>query len=427
MRRRTIVIVAVLGVLVLLGGGGALAWWVANRPADDIRNADAPFVSEDEPAPSIAEPAEPSGKKGRRTRRVGLPWPVYGRTPERTRDARDLTGVAPPYRLVWKHDRSEFLEFPPSYADGVLYLGTNSGNVVAYNVFTGRVLWRKRFDGVRNEPAVAGRRIFFTGWDGHVTALHRGTGAVAWRRAFPGGHIESSAVVVDGLVLTGANDGTVRALDARSGRVRWSFRADGAVKASLAVHDGRAYFGDYAGVMYAVRVRDGRLVWRTQSSGLASGFSAGRFYGSPAVAYGRVYAGNTDGKVYSFVAGDGQIAWSTSLGAGWVYSSPAVSDGRVFATGIDGKIVALHARSGSLLWERRMARRTLSSPTVIGRLVYAADLGTPGHKGTLYAWNPGTGKGVWQFPDGKYSSVIVAAGRLVVAGFSTLYVLRPRG
>ena len=39
--------------------------------------------------------------------------------------------------------------------------------------------------------------------------------------------------------------------------------------------------------------------------------------------------------------------------------------------------------------------------------------------------NPRTGRVVWTFPDGKYHSVIAAAGRLVLAGASQLYVLKP--
>ena len=33
---------------------------------------------------------------------------------------------------------------------------------------------------------------------------------------------------------------------------------------------------------------------------------------------------------------------------------------------------------------------------------------------------------MWQFSDGKYATPIAAAGRLVVAGATHVYVLRPR-
>ena len=68
----------------------------------------------------------------------------------------------------------------------------------------------------------------------------------------------------------------------------------------------------------------------------------------------------------------------------------------------------------------------LASPVVIGRYVYVADLGpTPGAKGRLLAYNPINGRLEWQFIDGKYATPIAAAGRLVVAGATHVYVLRP--
>jgi outer membrane protein assembly factor BamB len=60
-------------------------------------------------------------------------------------------------------------------------------------------------------------------------------------------------------------------------------------------------------------------------------------------------------------------------------------------------------------------------------LLYVSDLGNDrgAAHGHVYAINPGTGKVVWRFNDGKYHSVIAAAGRLIVAGAIHLYALKP--
>jgi len=50
--------------------------------------------------------------------------------------------------------------------------------------------------------------------------------------------------------------------------------------------------------------------------------------------------------------------------------------------------------------------------------------GSPGH---TYAFNPGNGHIVWRYHDGEYHGPIVAAGRLVIAGLSTLHVLHHKG
>jgi outer membrane protein assembly factor BamB len=175
-----------------------------------------------------------------------------------------------------------------------------------------------------------------------------------------------------------------------------------------------------------VRASDGHVIWTVQTHGLASGFSAGNFYSSPAVRYGRVYIGNTDNKVYSFSAATGQIAWTYTMPY-WAYGSPGVADGRVYATSFDGTVVALGARDGHLIWRRKLRHGTLSSPTIVGKLVYVADLGpSRGAGGSMYAFDARTGRLRWRFHDGKYSGVIVAGNHLVAPGFTHLYIFRPK-
>src|SRR5439155_5214226 len=156
----------------------------------------------------------------------GPPWPIYGRVETRTRDASDLTSVKPPFGGVWDMKQHALLEFPPSYANGVLYLGRDDGWVLAINLYTRKVLWRHRFPPVPDQPALWHNLVIFGTFDqpGSVVAVNKDTGKVRWRRRLTD-QVESSMVVSDGKVFTGCNDGMVRALSARTGRVVWSYRA----------------------------------------------------------------------------------------------------------------------------------------------------------------------------------------------------------
>jgi outer membrane protein assembly factor BamB len=421
MRRKTWALSA-LAASVLVAGGAGAAWWVVHQRTGDIhRGADLPFT------PSTSEPTTSTsgGHRKHHGRDPGPAWPVYGRTLTRTRDASDITDVAPPYRNEWK-DGTGFLEYPPSYRDGVLYLASNNGFVSARTVNRGKVLWSFHIrDGVTGEPAVAGNRVFVGGRDDVVYAFGARTGHVVWTRRVSN-EIESSPAFGGGRLYMSDIGGHVRALDMRTGRVLWTFTASGPVKHGPALAGGRLFFGDYAGVMYCISAATGRLIWRTATHGLASGFSSGNFYSTPAVAYGRVYIGNTDNKVYAFEAGDGQIAWTYTMPY-WAYGSPGVAAGRVYATSYDGTFAALSARTGRLLWKHKLPYKTTASPTVIGRLVYVGDLGAGGSAhGHLTAFDAVTGRKRWFFNDGKYSTVIAADGRLIVAGVSHLYALLPR-
>src|SRR5580704_6281184 len=69
--------------------------------------------------------------------------------------------------------------------------------------------------------------------------------------------------VVGGRVFTGSNDGTVYALDARSGCLYWTYQAKAMVRNAVVVGPGaRAYFGDLESNVYAVDANTGTLIWQ---------------------------------------------------------------------------------------------------------------------------------------------------------------------
>ena len=425
MRGRRLWIVIGVVCLVLAGSGAALAYWIVKRPVADIHHNDAPFTPSTEP--TTTTPPPPTSSTGTHVVSWGIPWPMYGFNAQRTRDAAELTSIRPPYATDWKVAQHALLEFPPSYAKGSLYLGRDDGWVIAYRLKDGHVRWKRRFTEVLNEPAYDRGRIYFGTWDkgggGRIIALNAANGKMIWQHQ-AGQPVESSMLVVNGVVYSGGNNGTVRALNAVTGKQVWTFQASGAVKDSVAYSGGRVFFGTYGGHMYALKASNGHQLWKTSTSGLAGGFASGNFYSTPAVAYGRVYIGNTDHKLYSFVASTGEIAWTETMPS-WAYGSPGVSGGRVFEASYDGTVTAFRARNGTPLWTHHLPYRSLGSSTVIGDLVYVADLGPSNSNGNLYAFNVGNGKMKWEFHDGKYHPVIAADGHLVVAGNATLYVMRP--
>src|SRR5919108_572904 len=73
-----------------------------------------------------------------------------------------------------------------------------------------------------------------------------------WRR---------STAVWHQLVLVGSYSRRFFALDAATGRVRWSFAANGPISGASSVVDGVVYFSTFAHRTYALNARTGRLLW----------------------------------------------------------------------------------------------------------------------------------------------------------------------
>lgn len=337
-------------------------------------------------------------------------WPVYGRSARRTSDAADLD-VGVPRRRTWAR-RIGIMEFPPSYCDGVLYVNNQHGDTFAINARNAKTIWKRRTARIYDStPAISGDRIFVGSFEpATVQALDRATGRRLWTlRA--GGPVESSPVVVDGIVYATSKDRRVYALDEATGRVRWAFRTGGEVKDSPSVNDGMVYVGNYAAEVFALDARTGRVRWRRAVGGVRGD----RIYASIPIGRTLVFAATVRGAIHAFDARNGETRWQTEI-PGYVYATPALSDGRLFVGNYQGEIHAFDTRSGRSLWKRTLGGTFSGSPTVIGRNVYVSSL-----SGTrTWALDARTGRTRWEHADGRYVSGIATSDALYMSMGSTL-------
>ena len=426
-------IVLVLGIALVLMVSAAAAF-VVTRQEGDVSNPDVEFRAEPSATPDAeVEPDEPGKKKSDPVDR--FIWSHYGYTRDRRRYLPLKKPLRPPFREVWQFQGNVLLEFPPVIGGRRLYLLNDSGVLYGIDKHTGRKLWKRKLGALAAaSPAYSGGVVYVVLLQrtregsgsrvGRVVALDGKTGKIRWSKQLAS-RSESSPLVDGGRLYFGSENGTVYAMDADDGDVRWRYKAGGAVKGGLALADGKLYFGDYGGRAYALRQSNGGLVWRASTSGGRFGLSGGNFYSTPAVAYGRVYMGNTDGRMYSFSAASGKLAWSKSTGA-YVYASPAVASvpgGRplVYFGSYNGRFYALDARSGAERWSRGGNGRISGGATVIGDVVYYADLG----KKRTIGLDARNGSKLFEHERGSYNPVVSDGETIYLVGYHAMYALRP--
>jgi outer membrane protein assembly factor BamB len=374
------------------------------------------FVTTAEPKP----PPPPTAVK--------IPWPMYGFDAARRRAPAGIH-IRPPYRPIWGFRARSLVEFPPVIGYRLLFFANGKGTLFAIRTGRGREVWTYNTNRcTAATPAVADQTVYMTfmnrppcntsrsGIDGLVVALDAFTGKVRWRKTI--GPSESSPAVVGGVVYVGDWNGKVYAFNARTGRLRWTFSADGKIKDGIAVTGGRAYFGTYAHHVYALRARTGKQVWRASAQQRLGPLAT--FYSTPAVAYGRVYIGGTDGKVYSFGASSGKLRWSHGTG-GYVYASPAVWQRRVYAGSFDDNLYCFDAATGNVMWTFKANGNISGSPVVLDGIVYFSSLGQ-----RTYALNAVSGKLLWSFPQGKYAGVVSDGKRVYLTGYGRVLGLVER-
>jgi outer membrane protein assembly factor BamB len=406
--RRRLVVAGGAG-LVVVAGVALVAYLVLKRPGD-VSNLDASFEQQKRIVKTVD-------------------WPLYGHDRERTRYLPAKHLDPPLGSSLWSFQAGKLLEFQPIVVKGRIYFMDKDGMFYALDTARGRIQWKRKIGSLNaSSPAYWRGRLFAVNLEPEQAVAirpHPHGSEVLWRHPLPG-RSESSPLVHGGKVIFGCESGDIFALDAKTGKTRWSVHTGGAVKGALALDNGTLFADNYAGEVWALDAGNGRVKWtaHTQGGGFLRGGGA---YSTPAVAWGRVYLGGLDGRVYSFVEKTGALAWSHSTGAE-VYPSPAVAETphsppTVYLGSQDKHFYALDARTGAVRWDRSVGGIVLGSSSVVGETVYVSVIGP--NIGT-FGYDVETGKKVFYNDQGEYNPVISDGKKIYLTGTSTIRAFKPK-
>lgn len=339
-------------------------------------------------------------------RPADLDWPTYGYDAARTgaAPADDLPPIDADARRFSATGASPAgggsVEAPPVVDDGVAYLAGDV-RVEARRVGSGERVWAADPGGsVDTSPALGCGAVFVAGLNATV-AYSRADGAELWRTEGPGGGRGgpgSPALVDDTLYVPGAG---LAALDAESGRERWSAAASGSIH-GVAVAD-RPYVGvgSNGGGGVAAFTTAGETWWETTEG-------VGPVYAPPAVADGTVYAASKAGRLVALDAADGSVRWRRPLD-GSVYQPAAVADGTVVVGAGNGRLArAFDAATGAEQWSFETGA-SKAAPAFLGDRVLVSGANTG-----VWALDAATGETLWYSGElGDVGSApVVADGRL---------------
>ncbi len=377
---------------------------------------------------------------------VGVAQAAPGATGDRCqfRNGPDHLGVQPGPApagidgMAWKVALSAPIIASPTLCDGMIYVGARDGRFHAIDSATGKDRWRFAADApVTASAAVAGGLAYFQSDAGTIYAVRVADGTLVWKRATgaalpfmnykPGvdfwDYWASSPLYADGAIYIGGGDGVVRALDARTGAVIWTYATRGRVRATPATDGRRIYVGSFDGAMYALDRTDGKLAWSFQTEG-NSDFKIGSIQSSAAVADGLVLFGSRDYRLYALDAATGTLAWIAPHEGSWVIGSPAIVGGKACVGSSDLKIAqCVDLKTGKELWRASLNGAAFASPSVAGETLVIGTFG-----GTLYQLNLADGKTVsGAGSDGRVIGTAWIEGGAVYVGAEngTLYAFTP--
>jgi outer membrane protein assembly factor BamB len=245
--------------------------------------------------------------------------------------------------LQWKFSTKDVVHSSPAVANGTVYIGSWDSTLYAIDAESGMQKWAfKAGDdpaihnqvGFQSSPAYAGGVVYIGCRDAHVYAIDAATGARKWDYPTSKSWVIGTPAVRDGVVYVGTSDSArFMALDAKSGRLRFSFDAKAYIFSSAALAGDLAYVGDHNGRLYAIDVKTGKLAWQFQTE--ASKTDALKVLNPDGVL-------NKDAFAPTF--GDFEdmyIDFYRFISIGAILSSPAVDHGAVYVGSMDGNLYAL--------------------------------------------------------------------------------------
>ncbi|WP_423146273.1 PQQ-binding-like beta-propeller repeat protein [Rubrolithibacter danxiaensis] len=250
--------------------------------------------------------------------------------------------------LKWKFKTNGIVRSSPALADNTLYFGSWDTYMYALDAYTGKEKWKFKtgddpqyhlMEGIESSPAYDDGAIYFGSRDGYFYALDAGSGKLVWKYSANGSWVVNTAAVKDRIVYFGTSDSFLfLALDAKTGKEKYHFKANGYLYSSPAIAGNALYFGDYTGKLYALNLNSGERQDEFATAGRKK-------YASEIL--------NKEGNIdFSFVAGTRDASlYQTSVEVmnelyqlGPIVSSPAIVAGTAFFGSADGYLYALNLK-----------------------------------------------------------------------------------
>lgn len=215
-------------------------------------------------------------------------------------------------KAVWTYHSNANVVNTPDYNKDLVIFGNSLGLVEALNRKTGKLVWTYQTQGaIYSSPLITwNKSVVFGSGDGNVYALSLKDGKLIWKTA-AGKSVLGSPVIQGDAFFIGASDNTFKALDVKTGEIKWQFTdVEGTIVGKPLIYQDKIIFGSWGRHLYALNVNNGTLVWKWNNGHGNRMFSPAMV--TPVATNNTIYIAAPDRVLTAIDVTTGQTLWRNS-------------------------------------------------------------------------------------------------------------------
>ena len=323
--------------------------------------------------------------------------------------------VAP--QVVWSSSVGDGVEhydsqLKPLIVGDKLFVASRKGVLTAFNLADGTELWSIDIrDGAkapmfgaishwwneRNAKVAGGvgfgyDKIYLGTEDGEVIAFNPETGERVWS-VFVGGEVLTAPVAGEGYVLVNTGGGRLFALQPDTGEQRWMHETENSILTLRGISQvtsagGGIIYGTGSGKVGVLIADKGVPAWE-ESIAIAKGSTdLARIIdvdATPIVQNGTIYAIAYNGQLVAMELRTGRIIWKRDYAS---FRAMSLVDGVIYVVDSTGKLYAVESTSGTEVWSQPVLHKHfVTAPSIYKNFVVVGD-----GEGNLHWFNRQTGE-----------------------------------
>lgn len=247
----------------------------------------------------------------------------------------------------WAFRAKGSIHTSPALYSNTIYFGSWDTYLYALDAASGQLKWKfktqdqpvyHQLEGIQASPTCYNGSIYFGCRDGHFYSLNANTGKLLRKIGMNGSWILSTAAARDGIIYISTSDTYLfMALDAKTGKEKYRFKANGYIYSSSAISGNTAYFGDFTGKLFALNLTKGK--------------QSGTFATGDRIENGKKLLNKDQLDFIYLIKSKDTAAYATSVAVmdllyklGPIVSSPAISNGTIYFGSADGCLYALNLK-----------------------------------------------------------------------------------